>query len=90
VGLFVFRKGDAEMYYFVNDEDGRIVESTWGGDPELTAQQLANECQCGVYVIRGEHTGIEVKPITAVLIVATIGMLAAKIHPHAQGRIPSR
>ena len=52
-------------YYFI--ADGTIVESGYYNPSELvdieeTAQELANDHDCHVYVIRGEHAGIEASP----------------------------
>ena len=51
------------MYYFLSDE-GRLIETDWGGDPERYAQELADECQCNIYVVDGQHTGITASPKT--------------------------
>ena len=50
-------------YYFIGD--GTILESGYYTDNDelrRAAQDLADDLQCAVYVLKGEHTGIEAQP----------------------------
>jgi hypothetical protein len=49
------------MYYYVTDQ-GTIVESDHSTDPQAEAQRLANLFRRSVYVIQGQHSGIEATP----------------------------
>jgi len=47
------------MFYIVSTE-GQIVESLYHCPTLEELRELAEECECGLWVIRGEHIGIEV------------------------------
>ena len=51
-------------YYAINSETGEIVESNYLNTSEVEewAQDIANEIDATVWVIKGEHSGITVQP----------------------------
>lgn len=51
-------------YYFINSDDGSILESGdySPGEVEEQCQVWADTCDCDVWVIQGQHAGIACSP----------------------------
>lgn len=48
------------MYYIVSDE-GQIVDSGWHCLDLDELREFAQELKCGLWILQGEHTGLEVE-----------------------------
>jgi len=49
------------MYYIVCEDSGQIIESSWSVPSLDELRTLAEQCECDLWVIEGQHSGITVK-----------------------------